>query len=111
MISIDDFGTGYSSLSYLKQFPADTLKIDRSFIKELPHDKDAAAIVDAIIQMGHIFGIRIIAEGVETSEQAKFIHEHSCDAIQGYFYGRPMPEEMLKEYIASNFPDSGCKDR
>jgi|GEM_PF-757684 diguanylate cyclase (GGDEF)-like protein/PAS domain S-box-containing protein len=110
MISIDDFGTGYSSLSYLKQFPADTLKIDRSFIKELPYDKDAAAIVDAIIQMGHIFGIRIIAEGVETSEQAKFIHEHSCDTIQGYFYGRPMPEEMLEDYIASNFPDSGCRD-
>jgi len=100
LISIDDFGTGYSSLSYLKQFPADSLKIDRSFIKELSIDRDAAAITDAIIQMGHIFGMSIVAEGVETEEQVDFIKNHGCDLMQGYYYGKPMPEKDIDRFIS-----------
>ncbi len=100
LISIDDFGTGYSSLSYLKQFPADSLKIDRSFIQDLEFNEDAKSIVDAIIHIGHIFGMNVIAEGVESVEQAQFLKDNNFDDIQGYFYGYPMPFNELESYIA-----------
>ena len=95
--SIDDFGTGYSSLSYLKRFPVDTLKIDRSFVREVNTNADDAAIVSAIIGMGHNMHLKVIAEGVERQEQLHFLREHQCDVIQGYLFSQPlMPASMTR---------------
>lgn len=89
-ISIDDFGTGYSSLSYLKRFPIDILKIDQSFVRDIVTDPDDAAIALAIINMARALGMQTIAEGVETVEQLDFLRRHGCDAIQGYYFSRPV---------------------
>jgi len=94
-IAIDDFGTGYSSLSYLKRFPLDVLKIDQSFVADIPTDEDDAAIIDTIIAMGHRLKLSVTAEGVETEAQADFLRTHGCDNVQGYFYDQPMPSEDL----------------
>lgn len=98
-IAIDDFGTGYSSLSYLKRFPLDVLKIDKSFTSGIHADSDDAAIVRAIIAMGHSLKLRITAEGVETSEQLMFLEELNCDEIQGYWIGKPMSSDILEQWI------------
>ena len=92
-ISVDDFGTGYSSLSFVKQFPIDYLKIDKSFVNDISTDPSDAAICDTIITMGHNLGLLVIAEGVETLEQAVFLREHGCDILQGYLISRPQPPE------------------
>lgn len=94
-ISIDDFGTGYSSLLYLKQLPANELKIDRGFITELAQGNDDEAIVQAIIALGKTLGMRIVAEGVETSEQQSLLTQLGCDTLQGYLLGKPVPAEVL----------------
>jgi len=90
-IAMDDFGTGYSSLSYLQSFPFDKIKIDKSFIANLGHSQQAATIVRAVIALGHGLDLPVVAEGVETKEQLKFLADESCDEIQGYFIGRPKP--------------------
>jgi diguanylate cyclase (GGDEF)-like protein/PAS domain S-box-containing protein len=94
-LSIDDFGTGYSSLSYLKRFPVRSLKIDQSFVRELGQDANAAAIVKAIISLGHSLDMQVIAEGVETGEQLAFLMENRCDAMQGFLFSRPLGAEAF----------------
>ncbi len=101
-ISIDDFGTGYSSLGYLKRLPISTLKIDRSFVNDIPTDHDDAAITMAIIAMAHNLGIRVVAEGVETAEQRAFLIEHHCDAMQGYYFSRPLPADEAARLLVSS---------
>ena len=89
-LSIDDFGTGYSSLSYLKRFPVASLKIDQSFVRELGQDDNAAAIVKAVISLGHSLDMKVIADGVETEKQMSFLLENHCDAMQGFLFSRPL---------------------
>jgi diguanylate cyclase (GGDEF)-like protein len=96
-ISVDDFGTGYSSLSALRNFPADKLKIDRSFIHEIETVPSAAAVVLAVISFARTLGMRVIAEGVETAGQAAFLQRQGCDEIQGYLVARPLPAEQALE--------------
>ncbi len=90
-VAIDDFGTGYSSLGYLKRFPVDKLKIDKSFIDEVPANMTDVAITRAIIAMAHELNVEVVAEGVETREQHEYLRMHGCDAIQGYLRGKPIP--------------------
>jgi len=98
-LSIDDFGTGYSSLSYLKRFPLDTVKIDQSFIQDLPGDGDDVVITQAIIAMAHSLRLDVVAEGVETAEQLAFLRENGCDEMQGYHFSRPLPADRFLELL------------
>jgi diguanylate cyclase (GGDEF)-like protein/PAS domain S-box-containing protein len=99
-ISIDDFGTGYSSLNYLKRLPIDALKIDQTFIREIPQDKDDMEISAAVIAMAHKLGLKVIAEGVETQEQWEFLKRNLCDIGQGYLVGKPVTaKQFIKQYV------------
>jgi diguanylate cyclase (GGDEF)-like protein len=94
-LSIDDFGTGYSSLMYLKRLPANELKIDRGFVRDLEHDKDDAAIISAIVALGQALNLRIVAEGIETDCQQNFLTRLGCDSLQGFLLGHPLPAERF----------------
>jgi EAL domain-containing protein (putative c-di-GMP-specific phosphodiesterase class I) len=94
-LSLDDFGTGYSSLNYLRQFPLDTLKIDRSFINGITAGSQDWMLVKTMINLAANFRLRVIAEGVETREQADFLRAHDCDEMQGYYFSKPLPPEQM----------------
>jgi len=98
-IAMDDFGTGYSSLRYLREFPLQTLKIDRSFVCNLPDNEDDCNLATAIIAMGHGMRLKIIAEGVENEKQYQFLKKLSCDITQGYYFSMPVPQEQIAEYL------------
>ena len=98
-LAIDDFGVGYSSLTHLKRFPIDTLKVDRSFIRDVPGDAEDKAITEAIIAMGKSLNLTVVAEGVETEEQQTFLKEHACDEMQGFFFSKPIPGEAFAELL------------
>jgi len=101
-LAIDDFGTGYSSLNYLKHFPIDRIKIDQSFVRDVTGSRDDAAIVETIIGMAQSLELDVIAEGVETAEQLKFLQARGCREMQGYFFARPMPVAEVSRYLAEN---------
>ena len=98
-LSVDDFGTGFSALSYLKNYPVSTVKIDRSFIMDLPNDKENAVLVQAIIAMAHGLRLEVIAEGCETAEQCEYLRSLNCDYVQGYYFGKPMARADFEEFL------------
>jgi len=103
-VSIDDFGTGYSSLSYLRRLPVDTVKLDRSFVRDIEENADDAAIATAVVAMAHSLKLGVVAEGVETQGQLAFLRGHGCDAIQGYLVSRPLPLTDLQALRARPGP-------
>ncbi|WP_018413231.1 sensor domain-containing protein [Methyloversatilis thermotolerans] len=110
-MSVDDFGTGYSSLAYLKRLPVHTLKIDRSFVCDLPEDASAVELVDTIITLGHKLGLSVLAEGVETAGQHELLKTHGCDASQGYFHARPLTAaEFERRFLAPGALDLSYRD-
>jgi EAL domain-containing protein (putative c-di-GMP-specific phosphodiesterase class I) len=98
-IAIDDFGTGYSSLSTLQRFPLDTIKIDRSFIRDIATLTKDSSLTDAIIAMGKSLSLTVVAQGVETKEQAEFLREHACDELQGFYFKKPLPAGQFAELL------------
>jgi diguanylate cyclase (GGDEF)-like protein/PAS domain S-box-containing protein len=110
-ISMDDFGTGYSSLNYLKRFPIDRIKLDQSFVRDLPSDKDDAAIAMAVIAMGRSLELVVIAEGVETEEQLAFLKGHQCDQLQGYLLSRPLASEAFDRFLDDSVGPAAALER
>ena len=98
-IAMDDFGTGYSSLSYLQSFPFDKIKIDEAFVANLSHSQQASTIIRAVIALGRGLNLPVVAEGVETEEQLRFLANEQCNEVQGYFVGRPKPIEDYAEAV------------
>ena len=100
-IAIDDFGTGFASLSYLWRFPADVIKIDRTFVKRLEEEREATVLIAAMIQLAHSLGKKVVAEGVETEEQLSRLRRLGCDAVQGYLLARPAPAREVDDLLTS----------
>jgi EAL domain-containing protein (putative c-di-GMP-specific phosphodiesterase class I) len=98
-LAIDDFGTGYSSMAYLKDFPVDRLKIDKTFVDDLEDAPTKAAILKAIVALGHSLGLKVIAEGVETAYQQAFLHGIGCDELQGYYFSKPLSAEAFEALL------------
>lgn len=96
-LAIDDFGTGYSPMSLMKQFPIDTIKINRSFVRDLPKDSEDQAIAQATISMSKALGMTVVAEGVETTEQETFLRDHACDEMQGFLFSKPVTPESIPD--------------
>jgi EAL domain-containing protein (putative c-di-GMP-specific phosphodiesterase class I) len=103
-VSVDDFGTGYSSLTYLKHFPIQGVKIDQSFVRDLASDQNDAVIATAIINMAHILGLRVVAEGVEAKDQLDFLRRQGCDEYQGYLLARPLPVDEFTDLLKKHRP-------
>jgi EAL domain-containing protein (putative c-di-GMP-specific phosphodiesterase class I) len=98
-IAIDDFGVGYSLLAQIKRFPIDTLKVDRSFIRDLAENAENRSITEAIIAMGKTLSLTVVAEGVETQEQQAFLSDHACDAMQGFYFSKPIPHDEFASFM------------
>uniref|UniRef100_UPI002491DADA putative bifunctional diguanylate cyclase/phosphodiesterase n=1 Tax=Azonexus hydrophilus TaxID=418702 RepID=UPI002491DADA len=107
-VAIDDFGTGYSSLSYLRQFPVQSLKIDRSFVTQIGEHGESIRLASAIIAMAHELDLEVIAEGVENEVQARYLREHGCDQFQGYLYGRPQAADQFVSLLSARHLDGVC---
>jgi len=101
MLAIDDFGTGYSNLNSLRNFPVSRLKIDKSFMRDIPVSEGGFEIATAVIAIGHKFNLRVLAEGVETQEQLEFLRQQGCDELQGYFISKPLDAANLERWIIS----------
>jgi EAL domain-containing protein (putative c-di-GMP-specific phosphodiesterase class I) len=101
-LAVDDFGTGYSSLTYLKRFPLEAIKIDRSFVAGLGLDTEDTTIVEAVVNLGHSFGMAVVAEGLETPLQLSRLRDLGCDRGQGYLFGRPRPASIVESERVSN---------
>ncbi|MBZ0089089.1 MAG: EAL domain-containing protein, partial [Thermoanaerobaculia bacterium] len=100
-VAVDDFGLGYTTLAALQQFPLNTIKIDRSFIRELTHVAEDKALTEAIIDMGKALSLTVVAQGVETKEQVDFLREHACDELQGFYFNRPLPPLQFADVLAA----------
>jgi EAL domain-containing protein (putative c-di-GMP-specific phosphodiesterase class I) len=106
-VAIDDFGTGYSSLSYLRLLPVDTIKVDRSFVRDVTVNQDSAAIAAAILAMAHSLRLESVAEGVETKEQVEFLMRHGCPVVQGFLFSKPLPAAELTAWLRSRDIEPG----
>ncbi|TYB32750.1 MAG: EAL domain-containing protein, partial [Flexistipes sinusarabici] len=105
-ISMDDFGTGYSSLAYLKQFPLNSIKIDKVFLQNIPDNEKDNNLIKGIIWMAKSLGLSVVAEGVENKFQSEFLREIGCDGCQGYYYSRPLPEDEFFDYLKAVMRDA-----
>lgn len=104
-LSLDDFGTGHSSLGYLKRFPVETLKVDRSFVRDIPGDHNDCVLVEAIRAISRRFDMQVVAEGVENQAQAAWLTARGCEFAQGYLYGKPTPEDAFRALLSSGLPE------
>jgi EAL domain-containing protein (putative c-di-GMP-specific phosphodiesterase class I) len=107
-LSLDDFGTGYSSLNYLVRFPLDYLKIDRSFVQNIPHDCSNLSVTTAIIALAKMLNLKVIAEGIENIEQHNFLRLNGCDEAQGFMFSRPVAPDVITEILQSSISDRSC---
>jgi len=109
-LALDDFGTGYSSLSYLRQYPIGTVKIDRTFLDDVPQNPASSTLVETIVVMAHALGKRVVAEGVESAAQLEFLRERRCDIAQGFYLARPLSVQAMTELLDARTMSEGAMD-